>query len=110
MDIDYITPYKATDQNGIDVTSLLAATDHNYLKQPKIGDEVEVVFLAKENKDALRQTVFLKNRGYYNYIRDYKGIPDFEKLEAFKENSAFTRFSEKRYFEFVNGINPSTIQ
>jgi len=110
LDIDYITPNKATDQNAVDVTSLLVAADQNYLKQPRIGDEVEVVFLAKENKENLRQTVFLKNRGYYNYIRDYKGIPDFEQLETFKENSEFTRFSEKRYFEFMNGVHLNTLQ
>ena len=110
VEIEYIKPYKATDQNGIDVTSLLAVADQNYFEQPRIGDEVEVIFIAKENRNHQKQSVFLKNRGYYNYIRDYKGIPDFDNLKTFKENSEFTRFSEKRYFDFVNGIDFNAIK
>ncbi|SDL84769.1 hypothetical protein [Kriegella aquimaris] len=110
VEIEYIKPYKATDQNGIDVTSLLAVADQNYFEQPRIGDEVEVIFIAKENRNHQKQSVFLKNRGYYNYIRDYKGIPDFDNLKTFKYNSEFTRFSEKRYFDFVNGIDFNAIQ
>jgi hypothetical protein len=102
LDIQYINPSEAIDQNGKTVTDLLLENDNKYFAQPNIGDEVVVKFPVKDFKTELQQTVFLKNRGYYNYIRDYKGIPDFEKLESFREDNTFTRFSEKAYFDFVN--------
>ncbi|WP_242206474.1 hypothetical protein [Aestuariivivens insulae] len=99
---EYISPYEAIDQNGEEVTKLITKHDQNYLVQPNIGDEVTVTFKVKEPKPESKQSFFLKNRGYYNYIRDYKGIPDFETLKSFKKDHAFTQFSEKRYFDFVN--------
>ncbi|WP_406682941.1 hypothetical protein N1F78_09615 [Seonamhaeicola sp. MEBiC1930] len=105
---EYINPLKATDQNGIDVTHLLNKADNNYFTQPHIGDEVIVQFLSTENKQRMKQSAFLKNRGYYNYLRNYKGIPDFEKLKTFRTPSVFTNFSEEAYFDFVN-YNPKVI-
>lgn len=102
LNISQINPSEAIDQNGNNVTALLLENDNKYFTQPNIGDEVVVKFPVKEYNPELTQTVFLKNRGYYNYIRDYKGVPDFEKLQTFKEDNTFTRFSEKAYFEFVN--------
>lgn len=102
FDISYISPSQALDQNGMDVTQLLTKADGNYFVQPKIGDEVVVNFPSKPIIKGQAQSTFLKNRGYYNYIRDYKGSPDFEKLKTFKEDNAFTKFSEKAYFEYVN--------
>ena len=105
---EYISPSKAIDQNGIDVTGLLTEVDNNYFVQPNIGDEVTVTFPASEKQEGLVQSVFLKNRGYYNYIRDYKGMPDLEKLKTFREPNVFTKYSEDAYFDFVN-YNPKEI-
>jgi hypothetical protein len=103
LNIEYIDPVSAIDQYNNDVTHLLNKQDSHYFIQPNIGDEVIVSFPAMSiNDNSTKTTVFLKNRGYYNYIRDYKGFPDQEKLEAFKEDGAFTKFSETAYFEFVN--------
>jgi len=101
LQMEHIMPLEAIDQNGNNVTKLLAEADQNYFAQPEIGDEVVVHFPVKESKNGLLQSFFLKNRGYYNYIRDYKGIPDFEYLKSFREDNAFTKFSEKAYFEFA---------
>jgi len=109
LELEYINPSKAVDQYGNDVTDLLDKTDEKYFAQPNIGDEVLVNFSINELKGELNHSVFLKNRGYYNYIRDYKGIPDFEKLKSFKENGAFTNFSEEAYFDFVNNINSNQL-
>jgi len=103
IDLKYIDPISAADQYGNDVTHLLKATDQKYFVQPNIGDEVVVNFRVASSKDSsFKTSVFLKNRGYYNYIRDYKGSPDREKLQSFREDGAFTRYSEKAYFEFIN--------
>ena len=74
LQTEYIDPSEAIDQHGKDVTKLLAEADQNYFVQPEIGDEVVVHFPIKESNNGLNQSFFLKNRGYYNYIRDYKGI------------------------------------
>jgi len=103
LTLDYIDPVSAFDQYNNDVTHLVNKQDGAYFIQPNIGNEVVVNFPAVSINDTLNETtIFLKNRGYYNYIRDYKGFPDKERLEAFKEDGAFTKFSETSYFEFVN--------
>lgn len=95
-----IQPNKAITNYGENVTKLLGTQDEVYLKQENIGDEVQVFFNV-ENKSE-NQTFYLKSRGYYNYIRDYKGTPDFGELKRFREKEAFTKFSEEFYFQFLN--------
>lgn len=103
LNLEYIDPCSAFDQDNNDVTQLVNKQDGNYLTQSNIGDEVIVNFPAPVITDSLyKTTVFLKNRGYYNYIRDYDGFPDKEKLQAFKEDGAFTKFSETSYFDYIN--------
>lgn len=108
LNFEYIDASKAIDQDGKDVTVLLAKADSIYFVQPNIGDEVLVNFPAPENQDGLEHSIFLKNRGYYNYKRNYKGVPDFEKLKTFRAPNTFTKFSEDAYFDFVN-YNPNNL-
>lgn len=97
----YISPSEAIDQYGNDVTQLLDKPDGNFFTQPNIGDEAVVNFQVVPLKENQGRSIFLQNRGYYNYIRNYKGLPDIDKLNSFKEESAFTRFSENAYFDFT---------
>lgn len=97
LHLNYISPSKAVDHNNVDVTQLLLTADNNFFIQPNIGDEVVVTFKTSENNPDLKSTFFLKNRGYYNYIRDYKGEPNFQKLKLFKDSGAFTEFSKLEY-------------
>jgi hypothetical protein len=97
LDIKYINPYEALDGNNNNVTNLLLASDQNYFVQPNIGDEVVVKFKTSESSLDLHRTYFLKNKGYYNYIRNYEGKPDFQKLKLFKASGAFTDFSKYEY-------------
>lgn len=97
LDINYINPSEAIDGNNVNVTNLLSAADNNYFVQPNVGDEVVVHFKTSINNPNLKRTFFLKNRGYYNYIRDYKGEPNFQKLKLFREAGAFTEFSKLEY-------------
>ncbi|HEY5687435.1 MAG TPA: hypothetical protein VIS27_03935 [Yeosuana sp.] len=97
LDINYINPDEAIDGNNTDVTKLLSTVDQNYFVQSNIGDEVVVNFKINESKPELSRTYFLKNRGYYNYIRNYDGEPNFQKLKLFKESGAFTDFSKYEY-------------
>lgn len=102
LDINYINPTEAIDGNNVDVTALLSAADKNYFVQPNVGDEVVVTFKTSEKNPDLKRTYFLKNRGYYNYIRDYKGTPNFQKLKLFKEAGAFTEYSKLEYEVLMN--------
>lgn len=97
-----LEPSFAIDENGENVTDLLKKTDGKYLTQPEVGNEVTVIFKNERVKDSQSSTAFLKNRGYYTYIRDYKGIPNFAKLEKFKEKGRFSLFSEEQYKKFIN--------
>ncbi len=105
-------PFMALDQHNIDVTSLLANTDQKYFVQPNIGDEVTVTFKVSEPSGQLKQSFYLKNRGYYNYIRNYTGKPNFNKLKLFKEAGAFTDFSKYEYealMDYDNQLDMATI-
>lgn len=97
LDIKYIDPDEAIDGNNNDVTKLLSVADQDYFVQPNIGDEVVVNFKLSDTKPNEIRTFFLKNRGYYNYIRNYHGEPNFQKLRLFKEAGAFTDFSKYEY-------------
>ena len=95
--INYLDPYEAVDEGNNDITELLSTADQDYFVQPKIGDEAVVSFRTSELLPSLNRTFFLKNRGYYNYIRDYKGKPNFQELKLFRAAGAFTDFSKLEY-------------
>ncbi len=97
IQLNYIDPVLAIDQDNKNVTKLLTKVDKNYFIQPNVGDEVDVTFKFHSENPNLKQSVYLKNRGFYNYIRDYSGEPNFSKLKLFKEPEAFTDFSKYEY-------------
>lgn len=97
LSINYINPSKAIDDNNIDVTPLLSAIDNKFFVQPDVGDQVVVTFKTSKYNTDFKKTFFLKNRGYYNYIRAYEGEPNFQKLKLFREAGAFTDFSMFEY-------------
>ena len=96
-----LEPSFAVDEKGENVTDLLRKTDQKYLIQPEVGNEVIVSFKYKPDNNTGSATAFLKNRGYYTYIRDYKGIPNFVELQTFKKSGRFSRFSEEQYKKFL---------
>lgn len=96
-----LEPSFAVDEKGKDVTDLLRKTDRKYLVQPEVGNEVIVSFKYRPDNPTGSATAFLKNRGYYTYIRDYKGIPKFAELQSFKKSGRFSQYSEEQYKKFV---------
>ena len=102
LKITYIDPTNAFDENNNDVAALLTKTDEKYLVQPEVGNEVIITYSSDALDATVNQSVFLKNRGYYTYIRDYDGIPDFDYLRSFREAGAFTKFSEEVYNMFID--------
>jgi len=101
MEIRYLNPSNAVTQDGEDVTKLITLADNDYLVQPKIGDVVNIEFKNNSTlKKTYKKTVFLKNRGYYKYLRDFKEEPDFTYLKTFRKKGAFLRFSRDLYYDF----------
>ena len=104
--IHKIKPASAIDENGEEVSGLLQMQDNSYLVQPAIGNQVTVNFSAPKMKTGLKQTAFLVNQGYYTYIRNYDGVPNFGKLKTFRNKNTFTRFSENMYKAIMNLEEP----
>lgn len=97
-----LKPSSATDENGNNVTSLLSEKDKKYLVQPSIGNEVILNFAAVKPSPNSKQSFFFKTNGYYEYIRDYKGSPNFAKLKTFREKGALNGYSIELYKDFVS--------
>jgi len=45
--------------------------------------------------------LFLHTRGYYEYIRDYKGKPNISELKKFKLTGTFARFAKARFSQIA---------
>jgi hypothetical protein len=101
LSVSSFSPVSATDENGAHLDSLVAYIDNHYVFQPKIGNTLDLTFNLP-NKPEGNQSIFLHTSGYYEYIRDYKGIPDLIKLRSFKESGSFTRFSRDLLDQFVS--------
>ncbi|GGD15696.1 hypothetical protein [Flavobacterium orientale] len=97
-------PSSAIDEKGIDVKNLLLFEDQQRLIQPNIGNEVIVTFDKESNSTSEKESVFLKNRGYYEYIRDYKGKPKVKQLKKFKQDGALSIYSKNEYLHFINNL------
>jgi len=91
-------PYSAQDQKGKDIRELLVANDQRYLEQPNTGDQA--TFRFQIPVDGQPSTLILHTRGYYNHVRNYSGIPDFNELRAFKKPGAFSRYCHKKQLQF----------
>lgn len=96
-----VNPTKAITQDDEEVSHLLTKIDDRYFTQDQMGDMVTIEYEMPSSQEHTKTSVFLKNKGYYTYIRDYKGIPDFTSLKKFRSPGAFTRFSENEYHNVV---------
>ena len=103
--LNYFEPSQAIDEDNNNVTDLLTKADRKYFVQPDIGNAVEVTFKTHEVPSNLKRSIFLINRGFYNYIRDYKGKPNFAKLKLFREAGAFTEFSKYEYEAIMDYVD-----
>ncbi|WP_242131902.1 hypothetical protein [Aestuariivivens marinum] len=98
LSVNHISPYEAIDHNNNLVTKLITSEDNIYLAQPEVGDEVIVNFNLENASDNDTHSIFLKNRGYYNYVREYEGEPNLEALRMFKRKGKFPDFSKSEYY------------
>jgi hypothetical protein len=97
--------YSAIDENGKDVTSLLAKDDDKYLIQPLPVSKTNMTFISPENPTGMERTIFLHSKGHYEILRDTKGKPDIAYLKTFLEPGAFTKFSKDHFLEYYFNNN-----
>jgi hypothetical protein len=83
-------------------TTSLAEADGQCMIQEKVGDVTEVIFKTIPPVKNQQQTVFLHTRGYYELIRDFKGVPEITELNKFKVPGYFSDFSRIKYLQFLD--------
>lgn len=96
------SPIVAIDEKENDVKHLLSKQDKKYLVQPEIGNRVLLEYSPAPARPGFQTSIFLHSRGYYEYIRDYKGEPDLKRLKSFKKKGALPAFSKQLYTELLN--------
>ncbi|MCC6726476.1 MAG: hypothetical protein IT258_18385 [Saprospiraceae bacterium] len=99
LDILELKPSEAFGPNTHDARAALANDDDQYLEQMVVGDFTEIHFEAVPIQAGMEQTIYLHSKGYYNHIRDYKGLPDRKELEKFKTPGYFDQFSKDLFKE-----------
>ncbi len=96
--VQKLSPVKATDEGGKDVLTFLQKDDNHSLAQPQIGKVATLVYkpnvLSGPNET---QTYFLKTKGYYEHIREYKNKPDAAFLRQFTKPNALPIYGKSLY-------------
>jgi hypothetical protein len=99
--VDILKPSLAIGSNFVDWTSALENTDDYFMTQESIGDVTEIIFKASPQRKDQVQTIFLHTCGYYELIRDFKGLPEISELNKFKEPGYFSEFSRDEYMKVL---------
>ena len=92
--------YSAVDENGKDVSSLLANDDEKYLIQPLPVNKTDLSFIAPESVPGMERSLFLHSKGHYEILRETKGKPDIAYLKTFLEPGAFIKFTKDHFLEY----------
>ena len=98
-----VLPYSATDNYEREVGALLERPDQKYLTQSEVGDWVEIRYQSPPRQGEAR-TVFIRNKGFYTYKRNFEGVPDFAELKKFRDPGHFTSFSKAQYNALIEAI------
>lgn len=106
----YLKPETAIDESGVDRSLNLHASDKYYLSQPHSGMQCDITYKLPAKKENKKYTAFLHSRGYYEHIREYKGIPNLVFLNEFKKPGRFTSFSKSLYDIITNNTRLAVIK
>ncbi len=96
-----LKPESAVDQNGEDVLGLLANDDNQYLVQPAVGDETEIIFNAPELQSQMNRCIFLNSKGHYKIIGNKNEGHSLVYMYQFNLPGRFTRFVHENYYSLV---------
>jgi hypothetical protein len=85
---------EAVNENGESTKDELLFDDELYYVQPEIGNEAILTFPVPEMADE-RRTVFLHSKGYYQILKDSKGIPKVRALREISKEGNFKVYSNE---------------
>ena len=94
-----VKPYQATDQDSADVLGQILFDDENYLVQPNIGDETELLFHVPNQPEGLKRSVYLHSKGHYSILGSDEPGKSLVYMYRFTKPQSFTRFVQEKYFE-----------
>lgn len=97
-----LKPYLATGTGSMDWKYELEYSDNLYMEQENVGDVTEIVFAVTDDLQNNPHSTFLKTKGYYELIRNFKGFPEWSNLNEFKVPGHFSDFSRERFLEVTN--------
>ena len=99
VQLDRCSLQQARNERGADERAALLADDAAYLRQPYPGTEVSLRYQPHLPAPAAgqRRTVFLHTKGYYEHIREFKGLPNVVSLYGFRRPGRFVEFSKETY-------------
>ena len=86
--------------NSFDVSNgALNEDDLLYVVQNNVGDVLDLKF-APQFDDNTETMVFLEVSGYYTHIREFKNLPEVEKLETFRSPGRLSEFSRELFHTY----------
>ena len=98
LEIKRLPLREAVDENNANLLPSIADCDGHYLEQTYIGAEAILTFDGLPALQSERTaSLFLRTRGYYEYIRDYSGKPDIAELKKFRTTGTFAHFAKTRF-------------
>ncbi len=99
-----VKPFRGVDQDSINVLNNIRYDDNNYLTQPRIGDETELVFTEPAQRKGEKRSVFLHSKGYYTLLGTEGKGKSMLFLHKFKKPASFTHFVNENYFKISRAL------
>ena len=110
FEFETVSPSVAIDETGKNVLPELIKKDGMYLEQPVPGNCVTLEYQYKPGDPNTTQSYILHTKGYYTYVRDFKGSPDISFLKQFKKPGGFPSYSLASYKKFRNTTMESLVK
>lgn len=100
LQVQEVAPQRAINQDGLDVSQELSASDGNYLILPGAGNWAEVFFAEPPRRENLARSFILKISGYYDIHMAGQGEPQPELVDHFFNEPGFTiRYARRAYLK-----------
>ena len=85
---------EAVTETGESTKAALLFDDDSYYVQPEIGNEAILTFPVPEQLGEER-TIYLHSKGYYQILKDSKGIPKVKALREISKEGNFNVYSNE---------------
>lgn len=96
-----VSPVFTTSGDDRTYTLALSQDDTAYLHQLNTGDRVIISYESSTTRSGYQKSIFLHSKGYYEPIRDFRGLPDLLTLQKFDQPGYFIQFSNDRFKSYL---------